>query len=882
MKQMSPVWLVSLLLPVFLGACSDAEPPQVGPAPVITEAAEAVDPYRLLTTAAPIAQQLALTLDPDEKAYSGQTRITVSLFEDASEIRLHAEDIQIDALQLTQAGKQFVVTHRSGEHGLLFVESAEPLAAGDYELDIEFSNDFNKDGDSINRAEMDGRYYVFSQFEAISARQGFPCFDEPGFKFPWQLTLTVPDGQMAITNTPELSSTVENGMRTTVFDTTPALPSYLIAVAAGPFETVPIDGMSIPGRVVVPLGKTSLAAWAVETTPPLLASLEEYFGEPYPFKKLDLIATGQAFSGAMEHPGAITYSDFYLLLDETASQDQIRTLAKITAHELAHQWFGNLVTMQWWDDLWLNESFADWMGDKTIETVYPEYAYDLSALPTLFQVMDGDMRSTTRPIQHRFKSTDNFSDGIYLAYYKGKAVLGMFEAAVGPDVFRDGVVGYIRKFSRKNATADDLWESINSGADFDLAAGLKSFIGQAGMPLITVSSLGEGRYEFSQSQLVSDAEPDADQIWTIPLKYRYKASDGLKSGTLVLDKKSAVVELGADVAWVLPNADQSGYYRWLVPVDMLPKLGADATDHLNVRERMGLVSNLWSLLSTEEISGADFLAALSGLSSDTDPSVISAMLGQLNNVRQTFITPELRPQFATYVQAALVPSLDRIGAQPIPDESVEQASMRPQLLIWLADYGRYEEAQAFSAELTRAYLAGDIPASELVDIALRIEARRGGMELYEQIRERLESADSPGDRVRLVDAIGSFRDPEVVLKVLDYMLSGNLRANDLANVGRRLAGHPDNNTLLLEWLMSHDLEMRELVPAESMARIPDMLGVCSPENLPTIIEFYGAPERSSPGIEEELKDVEAEVMECWNLRQREIGSVATYLDSLAM
>jgi alanyl aminopeptidase len=828
---------------------------------------------------------LTLQLDPSQADYSGHTTITITVGEDTSEIRLHAQDMQINAITLTGGGSHHEVTHRSGEHGLLFVESANNLAPGTYKLHIEFSNNFNTNGDSINRTEQEGRHYVFSQFEAISARQGFPCFDEPGFKFPWQVTMAVPDGQLAITNTPEVSASVENGIRTTVFDTTLPLPSYLIAVAAGPFETVPIDGMSIPGRVVVPHGKTRLAAWAVETTPPLLASLEDYFGEPYPFKKLDLIATNQGFSGAMEHPGAITYSDFFLLLDESASQSQIRTLAKITAHELAHQWFGNLVTMQWWNDLWLNESFADWMGDKTVEAVYPEFAYDLAALPSLFGVMDTDARPSTRPIKRDFSSTDNFSDGIQLAYFKGKSVIGMFETAVGPDVFRDGVVRYIRKYSRENATSNDLWASINTGADFDLAAGLASFISQPGIPLVTVMPEGAGSYRFSQSRFVTGDDTIAEQLWTIPLSYSYLTPAGLKTGKLVLSDSSAVVDLGTEVSWILPNSDQGGYFRWRIPTNMLRALGQDAVDHLNVRERMGLLSNMWALLSTEEISGEDFLAALAGLSSDSDPSVIDALLNQLASVRTTFITPDLRPEFASYVQAVLKPTFDRIGAQAIADESVAQASVRPDVLIWLAVDGQDEAAQAITAELTRAYLADEIPASDILTNALRAEARRGDQELFDQVLARLESAESPGDVQRYVSVLGSFTDPEIVEQVLNYMLTGKVQAVDMRTLARRLAMYPDNRELLLEWFMNHDAELRELVPTEGlglMARIPDMLGVCSPDIVPTIIEFYGAPVRSNSRMEQELKDVEAEVMECWELQQREIGSVGDYLSSRAL
>ncbi len=860
---------IGAIVLVACGLAQESTPPAVD-----------ADPFRLATNVAPIAQQLTLNIDPDQANYSGTTTITIEVASEAPEIRLHAQDMQITSLTVATSAGILDVTHEFGEHGLLIISARQAFAAGTYELRIEFSNDFNTDGTAINRTELEGRHYIFSQFEATDARQAFPCFDEPSFKFPWQLTMTVPYGITPITNTPEVSVTEEGGQKTVVFDTTPPLPSYLIAVAVGPFETVAIDGMSIPGRVVVPHGKTHLAVAAVETTPALLAYLEDYFGEPYPFKKLDLIATNQAFSGAMEHPGAITYSDFLLLLDDTASASQRTTLIKITAHELAHQWFGNLVTMQWWNDLWLNESFADWMGDKTAEAVYPDFSAELPELRTMFRVMDLDLRSTTKPIRHDFKSTANFRDGIFLSYYKGKAVIGMFERAVGPEIFRDGVVRYLRKYSRGNAQAKDLWAEINAGAEFDLAGGLAGFINQPGIPLVTVTNAGDGRFKFSQNRIQAGVgAAKTDEEWVIPLSYKYLSGDGVKTADLVIDGPSEIVALDAAVVWILPNADQRGYYRWSIPDDMLATLGDDAASHLNVRERMGLLTNLWALLSSDKLDGDDYLAAMRGIASDTDPDVINALLDQLGTVLDTFITPQLRAPFAAFLREILTPTLDRIGTEAIAGEPESESSLRPRVLLWLADYGRDDQARAVVSTLTRQYLAGEIPQSNMVNVAIRTEARWGGPELFEVYRERFEAANSPGERRSFVRAIGSFRDPVAVEQVLDYILNGALGPNDVRTVLGRLLAWPDNNEMLLAWAMQHDTELRDIVSEGAMVNLPGQLMLCSTENLEMIREFYSAPERFVAGIEDELNEEVAEKIECANFRQREIDSVSAYLDA---
>jgi alanyl aminopeptidase len=785
--------------------------------------------------------------------------------------------MEITSLRLNAAGEPVDVTHESGELGLLTLTKDDGFAAGIYELVIEFENDFNVDGVGLSRTEIDGENYIFTQFEAIDAREAFPCFDEPGFKFPWQLTMTVPADVTPITNTPEMSVTEKGGSKTVVFDTTPPLSSYLIAIAVGPYEFVPIDGMSVPGRVAVPKGKMHLAAAAVETTPPLLAYLEDYFDQPYPFKKLDLIAVNLSFSGAMEHPGAITYSDFFLLLDENASASQRSTLIRITAHELAHQWFGNLVTMQWWNDLWLNESFADWMADKAAAVVYPELSDDLSEMRTRFVVMDGDEEATTKPIRHDFKATDNFEDGIFLSYYKGKAVLGMFEEAVTPEIFRDGVIRYLRKFSRENAQAADLWAEINAGAEFDLAGGMASFIDQPGVPLVTVSVLGDGRYQFSQSRIVAGGA-EIEQSWIIPLSYRYVVGDLVRTASIVLDEPNVVVDLAEDVDWILPNKDQLGYFRWSIPDAMLAQLSGDAVTHLNARERMGLVSNLWSLFGADQIDGDEYLEAVQRLANDTDPDVLRAIINQLPRFKETFVTPDLQAQFAVFVGDLLGPVVQRIGTRPLPDDSNTVVELRPRVLALLAQYAEDEPARAVVANTVKQYLAGAAPMSATVDVALRTLPAWSGPDLLATYRERIARESSPAVRRSLVRGLAAFEEPEVVEELLDYVLHGEvLRAGEISVVLAGLFAVDENNVMLVDWAMQHDAELRALLSDGELANIPGQLMLCSAENVKAISDFYLAPERFVSGIEGEIAEEAAEKRSCAAFRAREIESVREFL-----
>jgi len=860
-------------LVIVLGACA----PQAA-----RDASSVVanDPYRLDAAVRPVAQALELAIDPAEPGYSGSAHIEVELDQPRNRIRLHAKDMTIEDVRVNDGAGDIAVEFSQDDMGQLLVVSPVPLAAGRYVLTVDFTNDYNVNGEGIFHAESDGKHFVFSQFEAIHAREAFPCFDEPGFKFPWQLTITVPEDQLAITNTPVASVTTNDGYTRTEFAATPALPSYLIAVAVGDFDTVDIPGTSVPTRVIVPAGKAALVAHAVDTTPPLLAYLEDYFGQPYPFAKLDLIATFGAFSGAMEHPGAITYSDHILLLDESASAAQKAGQIRVNAHELAHQWFGNLVTMQWWDDLWLNESFADWMADKTADAVFPEYNGDLNQLRTILRVMELDAAPSARPIRHRFQANDNFFDGVFLSYYKGKSVLGMFERAVGPETFREGVNRYLRKFSRGNAVANDLWESINAGADFDLARGLATFIDQPGVPLVTVEDLGDGRYRFTQQRLLNAGDQQSDpQTWMIPIEYTFRSGDTARQGDLLLDAASATVDLGANVAWIEPNRGQRGYYRWQVPAAMQSRLAADAGEFLSPGGRMGMLSNAWALLLADVIDGDDLLDTLRGLSGDPDANVIAALLDQLGNVEANLLEPALDDEYADFVRALLTPALARIGTAPREGESPDVQTLRPRLMLKLADEGRDPVVREILAQEVQRYLDGEIPMSPIVSTGMETEAQRGDVARFARYRAQLDRVESPSERLAVLSALGAFRDPAAVEAALAFALDAPLKPVELGSVLTELARDDTNRARLRTWAMANDAALRERLPPSSMARIPSSLVSCDAGPLPGVVDFYGAPERAAPGIERRLAVLETRVADCVALKNREIGSVRAYLSA---
>jgi alanyl aminopeptidase len=323
------------------------------------------DLVRLGNDVVPTAETVTLTTDPRSDDYSGSVLVDLQVQKATPTFRFHAVDMTVTSLKLTKNKRAVEVTHAPGDDGTVVVTVAKPLQPGKYALAIDFTNKYNRQAVGLYKMTVkDGTPYLFTQFEAIDARRAFPCWDEPGFKIPYELTLTIPEQYDAVSNTPVVSESKKDAQKTIRFTKTKPLPSYLIAMAVGEFEYTPIVGMSVPGRVIAPKGQGRLTKLAAEVTPALLAGLEKYFGGKYPFEKIDLIAVPEYWAGAMENPGAITYRDTILLLDPAAATPaQRQNLIRVTAHELAHMWFGDLVTMEWWDDLWLNESFADGRQD---------------------------------------------------------------------------------------------------------------------------------------------------------------------------------------------------------------------------------------------------------------------------------------------------------------------------------------------------------------------------------------------------------------------------------------------------------------------------------------------------------------------------------------
>jgi aminopeptidase N len=503
--------LLGLALPIF--AAPSLEPPKL----------------RLDGSAQPLNYAVDLTIVPDRDTFRGSVDIGLDVRRPSTILWLNGVGLTIDEASFRPESGP-TLQARTVPGGDQFIGFAfDSAISGKGTLRIAYEGKVSRHSSAgIFEEKEDRDWYVYSQFEPTDARRAFPCFDEPGFKVPWQMTLHVPKDDMALSNTPVQSESGEpNGMKVVRFKTSPPLPSYLVALAVGPFDAVDAGHVGpTPVRVIVPRGKSAEAADAAGAIPQLLQLLENYFEIPFPYEKLDSIVMPVS-DFAMENAGLITYSASMLLADPaTETIDHKRELAGVCAHEMAHQWFGDLVTTAWWNDTWLNEAFATWMERKIPEEWHPDWRMDVSAVKARLGAMRQDELASARSVRQPIESNNDIANAFDdITYQKGAAVIEMFENWIGPEKFRAGVQFYLRQHAWKNATASDFEGAISHVAGRDVAPVFNSFLDQPGVPEVSAALKcgAKPALELTQKRSLPIGSKAKAQMWQIPICVAYEA-----------------------------------------------------------------------------------------------------------------------------------------------------------------------------------------------------------------------------------------------------------------------------------------------------------------------------------------------------------------------
>jgi aminopeptidase N len=864
------------------------------------EAPAAQPDGRLPAWARPLRYRVRLEVDPDSSRFSGDVVIDIELDKPSGAIVLHATDLTIERAEVIAAGGITVPveTHSRAAAGardetdeLVVLASSE--LSGEVQLHLTYSGPLETTLRGIYRAEDGGENYVFTQLEPSDARRVFPSFDDPIHKVPFDAQIVVPDGDIAVFNTPEISRKSENGRTLFQFATTERLPTYLFAFAVGPLDVVEGPVRPVPIRLIAAKGKGGGGQLALKQAAVMLERLDAWFGRPYPYAKLDLVAVPNFGPGAMENAGLVTFREELLLVDEKTSSAKSRRDMNLTlAHELAHQWFGNLVTMKWWDDLWLNEGFASYMETVIVDELYPGTNAELELLSWTGRVMQLDAldaaRQVRQPVANTYQAEEAF-DGI--TYIKGGAVIRMIHRWIGDKPFQDGVRAYINRHAWSNAAASDMFEALAASSQQDVAAVASSFLDQPGLPLVTaelrcdgetpVLALTQRRY---RGRLTTAADQEGDG-WRIPVCVSYPTgrrraariarSCGLLTGP---ELTLALAEADGCPAWVLPNAGHAGYYRYGLDAERLAAL-ASAVPKLDVGTRLGFSSNLWALVQAGEAEGTQVIDHLLRMKGQAEREVIDAMIGQLAHVSDALVEPRARPTFSKLASTILLPTAKRLGWDARAGDSEDDRLLRRAVLAALAIHTNDPWLVEGATKRAKAWLENptSVDADSAV-IAMRVAARRGVVD-FARLRKALSAtADDARHRVVVVQAMGSLGKPEELVKALNLLEDGTIVAQDGLYLTRTAVDWPDSRLVVVQWLGEHMAALGPKMPGFGVARlIAPVRRLCEPTardraeaQLRPAIRKIGASERR---LDEALQAADL----CIDLRRRQASSVSVYL-----
>ena len=756
---------------------------------------------KLPDSVVPSRYELQLTLDPDADEYSGTIGIEVRIAAPTDLVWINATRLQIlDARASVDGAKADGLPAEivPGNDDVVGLRFAAPLPAGEARLALRFKGRYStSDVAGLFKQKDAGDWYVLTQMEPLYARRAFPCFDEPRFRASWRVVLTVPEHQRAFSNMPvEAERIAAPGWRETSFRPSPPIATYLVAIAVGPWEV--LDGgvagrNATPLRYIAPKGRGAEAAYAASITPQIVERLEAYFGQPYPFAKLDSIAIPNSghFFGAMENIGLIAYDQSLLLASPDATTTRFQQgYVATSAHEIAHQWFGNLVTPIWWNDIWLNESFASWLGDKITGEVKPEWRWEFRRVDGRQWAIANDRLDSARrirqPIEVRSDVRSAF-DGI--SYAKGAAVLAMFEDWLGPEKFRAGVRRYMAKYAWGVASADDFFAALAAEDDAMLPA-FRGFVDRPGVPLLAISldCAKTPRLTLRQSRfLPKGSSGDPKQQWVFPACFQFgDATKGRTQCTLVKDEASALeLDTASCPQWVVGNRAGIGYFLPALAPALyagLPKAGGV----LGPMDWFALLSDTNLLAESAAVPLPDALSLSAFASKQTDARVFGEALHIAENVPPALTQGADAARYAKWVRAHFGKRARALGWQPRAGEDADTQRLRATLVPFVADRGGdaalAREARARAARWPQD--ASAVPAGvrrELLHTAAHTAGRDGGA-LYAHLVTVARSTSVAAERRDILDALGAFRDPVLARQATALLLTGPFEAQDALRI----------------------------------------------------------------------------------------------------
>jgi len=856
---------------------------------------------RLPEGVTPTHYRLELGIDPRAGGFAGAAEIEVLVAAPTRTIWLHGLGLEVREATVTSGARRLTARYEELDHvsGVARLSLPSPLPAGPATLHLRWRAPFQASPQGLYRTRAGGTWYAFSQLEAIDARRVFPGFDEPRFKTPFDVAILTVSGDLAISNMPERHATQLAAGRTRhEFLTTKPLPTYLLAFAVGPFdvsEMVPIPANEVrhdplPLRLVATRGQAGRFAFALREAPELIARLERYFGTPFPYPKIDLIAS-PIHAGAMENAGAIIFGDALLLLGSAATPRQQSTFGVVAAHELAHQWFGDLVTPAWWDDIWLNESFAEWMGSKVADQWRPDLGIAQEQLQATLDAMVTDGLQAGRAVHQPL--TDNLQIGAAfdgITYQKGAGVIGMVESYLGAERFRRGVQLHLGRHADGTATAADFFAALaEASGEPAIVDAFRSFIDQPGVPLVTVRAAGDGTLALEQLRFrpLGSGAP-GPELWQIPFCVHAYGAGAPQQVCTLLATRTGTLRLppGARAATVHPNADGAGYYRFALggaPLRSLLAIGAT----LPPREALVLADGAGAAFDAGELSFAELYDVARVLARHPDRSAALNLGYRLEDVHDRLASAEAQPLIERALVRLYGERLGALGYDLSPGryaaEPAEQQLLRRQLLGLVGLSGR--DPAVHGALAGAAARAAADPASVEGLFRWRVwaaGAEEPGGALLGDLHRLATDSDDAQLRQDAGIALGFARSEEVERAELAIVVDPRLDMNIALTILFQQMAHPATRATAWGWIAAH----RDLV----FDRVPPMfqgalagLGAtfCSPAGRAAFEAELGARLLRASGGELALRRTLERIDNCAALKQATGDAVRATLAPLA-
>jgi aminopeptidase N len=843
---------------------------------------------RLPEIARPENYKLTFTPDLDSAKFEGDEVLTINVLKPTSEITLNSADIDYHDVTIKSGGMmQTAKVTPQKQNEMVVLSVAKPLSAGQATIHIKYSGILNNEmrGFYLGKDEQ-GRKYAATQFEATDARRAYPSFDEPDYKATSDITVIAPKGMTAISNEKIASDTPGPGDKHTVrFNTTPKMSSYLAALVVGPFEYVEGEADGIPIRVYATAGKKEMGRFALEVASDVLRYYDHYFAIKYPYAKLDLVGLPDFSAGAMENTGCITFRDVLLLINEKqGSVDLKKTIASVIAHEMAHQWFGDLVTMKWWDDIWLNEGFATWMSSKPVESFKPEWNFNLDDVSNAGGTLNVDSLANTRPIHQAAETPAQIQelfDGI--AYGKAAAVLRMLEAYLGEETFRAGVNSYIGQHKYGNATAADFWDAQAKTSHKPVDKIMPTWVQQPGAPIVNVKAecvgdstkvtLTQQRYYYDRAKF----ENPEDELWQIPLCMKGSAGGKGDVKCELLTKKEGTFTLPGCSKWVLGNAGAAGYYRVGYQPEAVQALAADAETKLTPGERISLQNDIWASVRVGREPVGDYLAFAQGLQSDRNRAVMEDVLGRLNYIGQYLVSDTDRANYRTWLRQLLTPAMNDVGWEPKSGDTDETKALRARLFGALGYDARDPQALSEARKIADQELAN--PASvdrELAGGAFPLAALNGDAEFYDKVMAGLKTAKSPEEYYMYFFTLPQFTDPKLLQRTLDFSISPDVRSQDALQLVTSVLANPAGQDLAWDFIQKHWPELEKAGGPFASAQVVGATSVfCDAGLRNQVTDFFSAHKVAA--AERTYKQSIERINACVDLKSQQGSQLASWL-----